>query len=686
MSPIHRDQIGETHQLHEMHGKSRSDDGDDDDEQIYALPERTDAIIEEARKRAQETGSMFQDHSPQVKKLGIFSTSCVIMNRMIGTGIFETPARIWKGSGSPGAALLMWTLGTLITYAGLTVYMELGLTIPRYLVKGQWRSVPRSGGEKNYLEFLYKKPKFLATCLYAVIFIFLGNTAGNAIVFSNYFLQMIGYPSESSTDRNWTTKGIAVIVITVACLLHGSWRSGGIWTNNTFAVVKVGILWFFIISGLYTYSGNVPKVPHPGESLSSKDSKNFNSNVAYLTGFGVHGWMTVLLDVNFSFGGFENAHYILSEVKKPKQRLKYSTFGALSLVSLSYLLTNIAYFTVVTAEDMDPKTLGNRTISMVFFEKIFYGNEKAQRALPALIAISAFGNIINATFVSSKVKQEIAKEGILPFSDFWRSEYRSPFSRLRQRFSGGSSSRHEAPVHPHPHHPHHHIMHRRSHQRITELTPMPALLLHWLTSLIIILAPPSGDEYTIFTGLYAYMTLAWFGVFLAGGLLYVGYYKPYRFQRAASGNSSSSSKDANNQHNTYNTNNTNAPTPGYRWRKIAGFTPWFGPVLPALYFCSCIVIVVGRWIPEPSKEKSMSSTGIAWYVVPTVGMGLVAIGVGYWSSLTYLLPVFWNKRLRVRRTPYLDVDLNFRYEEVHTAWLDEGASDDEEEVDPDLQD
>ena len=34
---------------------------------------------------------------------------------------------------------------------------------------------------------------------------------------------------------------------------------------------------------------------------------------------------------------------ILSEVKKPKQRLKYSTFGALSLVSLSYLLTNIAY-------------------------------------------------------------------------------------------------------------------------------------------------------------------------------------------------------------------------------------------------------------------------------------------------------------------------------------------------------
>ena len=34
--------------------------------------------------------------------------------------------------------------------------------------------------------------------------------------------------------------------------------------------------------------------------------------------------------------------------------------------------------------------------------QVFHGNEKAQRALPALVAISAFGNIVNATFVASK--------------------------------------------------------------------------------------------------------------------------------------------------------------------------------------------------------------------------------------------------------------------------------------------
>ena len=94
---------------------------------------------------------LVQDHRPLVAKLGRFSTACLIINKMIGTGIFETPETIWRGSGTAGGSLLMWCLGSLIAFAGMTVYLELGLTIPRYNVGGGWRSVPRSGGEKNYV-------------------------------------------------------------------------------------------------------------------------------------------------------------------------------------------------------------------------------------------------------------------------------------------------------------------------------------------------------------------------------------------------------------------------------------------------------------------------------------------------------------------------------------------------------
>lgn len=41
---------------------------------------------------------------------------------------------------------------------------------------------PRSGGEKVYLEAVYKKPKYLATIIFATNAIVLGFTAANCIV------------------------------------------------------------------------------------------------------------------------------------------------------------------------------------------------------------------------------------------------------------------------------------------------------------------------------------------------------------------------------------------------------------------------------------------------------------------------------------------------------------------------
>ena len=33
--------------------------------------------------------------------------------------------------------------------------------------------LPRNGGEKNYLEYVYKHPRFMATCVYAVYGLFI---------------------------------------------------------------------------------------------------------------------------------------------------------------------------------------------------------------------------------------------------------------------------------------------------------------------------------------------------------------------------------------------------------------------------------------------------------------------------------------------------------------------------------
>jgi hypothetical protein len=75
-----------------------------------------------------------------------------------GSGIFTIPSKVLGGTGSVGPALLLWTLGGFIMLCGLFVWLELGLSVPIRTLPGtdQKKSMPRSGGEKNFVRTLLK--------------------------------------------------------------------------------------------------------------------------------------------------------------------------------------------------------------------------------------------------------------------------------------------------------------------------------------------------------------------------------------------------------------------------------------------------------------------------------------------------------------------------------------------------
>ena len=66
--------------------------------------------------------------------------------------IYATPSTILRSSGSVGVSFIMWLFGAFIATCGTVVYIEFGT------------GLPRNGGEKNYLEFVYRHPRFLASC------------------------------------------------------------------------------------------------------------------------------------------------------------------------------------------------------------------------------------------------------------------------------------------------------------------------------------------------------------------------------------------------------------------------------------------------------------------------------------------------------------------------------------------
>ena len=92
------------------------------------------------------------------------------VGRIIGTGIFSTPSSILGSVGSVGASFMIWVLGFVLSFCGLFIWMEFGTMFPR------------SGGEKVYLEAVYKRPPYLVSVIFAANAIILSSSASGCVV------------------------------------------------------------------------------------------------------------------------------------------------------------------------------------------------------------------------------------------------------------------------------------------------------------------------------------------------------------------------------------------------------------------------------------------------------------------------------------------------------------------------
>ena len=162
----------------------------------------------------------------------MFSAIFLIFNRMVGTGIFATPSAIFALSGSVGLSLFIWVAGMIIAACGMAVYLEFGT------------GIPRNGGEKNYLEFVYRRPKYLATGFYTGYVILLGWAGSNSVVFGEYIL----HAAEVDVNR-WNQRGVGLACITTAFLIHGLALKWGLRLQNLLGIIKLAVVLLIVVSG-----------------------------------------------------------------------------------------------------------------------------------------------------------------------------------------------------------------------------------------------------------------------------------------------------------------------------------------------------------------------------------------------------------------------------------------------------
>ena len=233
---------------------------------------------------------------------------------MVGTGIFATPAEIVSLSGSVGLTLFVWVIGMIIAAAGMLTYLEFGT------------GIPRNGGEKNYLEYVYNKPKFLVTGMYAGYVVLLGWAGSNSVVFGEYILN-----AANVEVGRWNQRGVGLACVTSAFLIHGCALNWGLRLQNFLGTIKLLILLLIIVSGFAALGGHL-KVDKPD---------NFSHAFSGTTG-SAYGIVTALYNVIWSYIGYSNANYALSETKSPVKTLKRAAPAALILVSILYMLCNVS--------------------------------------------------------------------------------------------------------------------------------------------------------------------------------------------------------------------------------------------------------------------------------------------------------------------------------------------------------
>ena len=126
-----------------------------------------------------------------------------------------------------------------------------------------------------------------------------GNSAGNSIAFGSYVMVAAGDPQNTRAIR-----GLAVTAFTVPCLLHLSWRRGGLLLNNVLALMKVALLLMIIGLG-FAALGGASFGHRPIHTQNFDDKKSFSDPKSDIASYA-----DSFLYIIMSFHGFKQPFYV----------------------------------------------------------------------------------------------------------------------------------------------------------------------------------------------------------------------------------------------------------------------------------------------------------------------------------------------------------------------------------------
>jgi len=442
------------------------------------------------------------------------------------------------------------------------------------------------------LEYIFKTPDLLITCVYGITFLVFGNLAGNAIQFGIFMQTAINPMCQEGCMQRRHVVGWALLVLILCALINVTTRKGAIFVNNFFAVSKISMVVVMIFLGIGWGTAH-------GNGCASIEWKHKGE------GGGFGNVVQALTFAMYPSSGFEQPFYVLAEVRQPRRLFAPTVMSVMTLILVLHPLINTSYFCVNPYEGPQAQIDGgykSTNAAINYFWKIsgatgIDGQLAVVRATSVLLGLSSFGNLLAVVYTAPRVKQEIAKEGILPKSFCFAAGKDSILSRFGRGQPG-----------------------------TREQVPMAATALHLTFEIILVLGVgltmEPTEAYNTLSYLYTYVITGILGFLVVLGLLYL----------KVDGWVRSQSKK------------------GRHWNQKSQWSlPLVGP-LPCIIAVLGLGLVLFGVFVEPSRSEI---GGQKWWLKPLVGWCGLSLGVLWWFGMELRQ---WNGQYRIctSRITYVD--------------------------------
>ncbi len=322
---------------------------------------------------------IFSEDTELKRELGLKEAFSIVVNRIIGSGIFRTPMPIMMLVASISLFYGVWIVGGIATLLGAFCYAELVAMMPR------------SGGPYAYLKAAYP-PVWTFLRGWAMFFVSeTGAIAAVALVFAEYTNALYIIITGDQYSRGMEVV-IALIVIwlmtTVNCF--GVFLSGII--QDIFGFMKLiavgGVIFicFSKLGDLTHFTTNFwPK------EFTWSTMLAFGAAMRY--GF-------------FAYSGWEGATYVAEEVRNPRKNLPMSIILGIAGIMLLYLAANSAYIFQLPMETI-------QTSKWVAVDAVGMAIGTAGGVMISLaVMLNTFGNVSAQILCKARTWFAMARDGL----------------------------------------------------------------------------------------------------------------------------------------------------------------------------------------------------------------------------------------------------------------------------------